>query len=215
MKKDLFLGKIKREYISYMWISIILVAFIGISVGSLLLYGALQHEQGSFDRYGLLILSILACLFGVSSSALAIFTIRKYPQFPKLRRLCFNSDRYFVGNDSKEYDVLLRSEIPFHLAARAAERNKGLEGIEYPKRYKVCKVLLVIAIIFVFAALVACVLLLENITLLPPNFQSEGLVFAAFAVMEVIAVSASFALAFCMKNMRKAAIDEYKKTMKK
>lgn len=215
MKKDLFLGKIKREYVSYMWISIMLVAWIGIGVGSLLLYAALQHEHGSFDRNGLFVFSILAYLFGVLSSALIVFAIRKYPEYPKLRKFFLNSDRYFVGSDSKEYNVLLRSEIPFRMAARAAERNKGLEGVQYPKSYRICKVLLAIMIVFVFADLVACVLLLENIALLPPNLQSEGLVFAVFAVMEVIAVSASFAFALRMKNIRKVTIDEYRKTMKK
>jgi len=126
-----------------------------------------------------------------------------------------NSDRYFVGSDSKEYDVLLRSEIPFHMVARAAERNKGLESIRYPKRYKVYIAFSITGVVMIFLNLVGCILLMENITLLPQNLQSEGLVFAVFAVIEIVVMVLTFVFAFRVKNIRKAVIDEYRKSIKR
>ena len=67
MKKGLLKGNIKHEYVSYIWVTIFLGLFICVGVGSLLLYGAFQHESGSIDRNALLIFSIPFYLLGILS----------------------------------------------------------------------------------------------------------------------------------------------------
>ena len=78
MKKDIFNGKVKREYISYIWFTIILVIGIFVGVGSLLLYSAFQHESGTVDRNGLMFLGILLCLIGALYFLITIIYIRNY-----------------------------------------------------------------------------------------------------------------------------------------
>ena len=57
--------------------------------------------------------------------------------------------------------------------------------------------------------------LMENISLLPQNLQNEGIIFTAFIVLEMIDLVFSFLFAFQVKNIRKATIDEYRKSQMK
>ncbi len=211
MKKGIFNGNIKHAYISSIWVSIILVAFIGAGVGTLLLYAALQKEPGSADRCGILIFSVFAYLYGVLFPALAVFAIRKYPKYPRLRKMCFNSDYYFVGNDTKEFHGHGRGRAAFYTAAQLAEQNTGLENIKYPKKYKVYIVLTIIGIVLMFAYLAFTYIALENMDMLPKAFQREEVIFAALIILEVFNMILSFVFAFRVKNIRKATIDEYRK----
>lgn len=215
MKKDIFKGKIKPEYISYIWFTIIFVALISFSVASLVLYSAIQHEIGSFDRNGLLIFSVFIYLIGVLYSILTIVSIRKYPKYPKLRRFCLNSDEYFIGSNSKEFHARWRGKYAFNMVTQAAEKNKGLENIKYPKKYKVYLILCILGIIFMFVNIIGCFLLIENITILPKKLQSEGIIVVVFIAAEIIDMILSFVFAFRVKNIRKAVIDEYRKNTRK
>ena len=209
--KRLFKGNIKHEYISYIWVSIILVAFIGISVGTLLIYSALKHDPGSVDRISLLVFSVLAYLFGILYSSLIIFSIRKYPKYPKLRRMCLNSDCYFVGSDSKEFRVHHRGRLTFDMVTTVAKQNEGLENIKYPTKYKVYIVLSVIGIALMFVNIIGAYLLMENIILLPENLQSESTIFAVFVVFEILDIVVTFLFAFRVKNIHKDVIEEYRR----
>lgn len=215
MKNGLFKGNIKHEYISYIWITILLVTFIFVSAGSLLLYSAFQHESGSIDRNGLLIFSIPFYLFGILSFFLTIFVIRKYPKYPKLRRLCLNSDYYFVGSDSKDFHGHWRGKSSFAAVTHIGDQNKGLEGIKYPQKYRVYIALTVMGIVLIFAYIAITVAILENIEVIPEAIRSEGFVFAIFIVVEILNLILSFVFAFCVKNIRKATIDEFRKSQKK
>lgn len=211
MKKGIFKGNIKHEYVSYIWVSIILVAFIGVSVGTLLLYAALKHAPCSEDRIGLLIFSVLAYLYGILSSSLIIFVIRKYPKYPKLRKLCLDSDIYFVGSDSKEFRGHWRGRAIFDKVTQLAKQNEGLEDIKYPKKYRVYIVLTVIGIVLMFAYLAFAYIALKNMDMLPKAFQREVAVFAVLIIMEVFNMILSFVFAFRVKNIRKDVIEEYKR----
>ncbi len=215
MKKGLFKGNIKHEYVSYIWITIFIVLFISVGVGSLLLYSAFQHKFGSIDRNGLLLFSIPCYLFGILYFFLTIFVIRKYPKYPKLRRLCLNSDYYFVGNGSKEFHGHWRGKSSFGSVTHIGDQNKGLEDIKYPKKYKVYIALTVMGIVLIFAYIAITAVILENIEVLPEAIRSEGFVFAIFLAVEILNLILSFLFAFRVKNIRKATIDEFRKSQMK
>ena len=214
MKKDLFNSKIKREYLAYIWFTIIFFAFIFIVAGSCLLYSALQHESGSVNRIVFLIFSVLFYLWGIFSFSLTIFVIRKYPKYPKLRRFCLNSDCYFVDCDSKEFHGHKRGKQTFSLITFYVEQNKDLENIKYPKKYKVYIGLTVISIVFLFINLFGMYFLMKRIPLLPTVLQNEGVIFAVFAIVEILDMVLSFMFAFRVKKIRKETIDTYKKKKK-
>ena len=215
MKKDIFNGKVKREYISYIWFTIILVIGIFVGGGSLLLYSAFQHESGTVDRNGLIFLGILHCLIGALYFLITIIYIRNYPKYPKLGKFCFNSDVYFVGSDSKEYRGHWRGRPVFNMITHVVEQNKDLENIKYPTKYKICFALCILGIVMLFVNIFGCFVLMENVSLLPQNLQNEGIIFTAFIVLEMIDLVFSFLFAFQVKNIRKATIDEYRKSQMK
>ena len=215
MKKGLFKGNIKHEYVSYIWTTILLVVFIFVSVGSLLLYSAFQHEYGSIDRSGFLAFSIVFYLFGVLYPLLIIFVIRKYPKYQKLRRLCLNSDYYFVGSDSKDFHGHWRGRSAFGAVTHIGDQNKGIENIKYPQKYRVYIALTVMGIVLMFAYIAITAVILGNIEVLPEAIRSEGFVFAICLVVEILNLILSFLFAFRVKNIRKATIDEYRKSQMK
>ena len=215
MKKGLFKGNIKHEYVSYIWITIFLDLFIFVGAGSLLLYSAFQHESGSIDRNGLLIFCIPCYLFGILYFFLTIFVIRKYPKYPKLRRLCLNSDYYFVGSDSKDFHGHWRGRSSFGAVTHIGDQNKGLEGIKYPPKYRVYIVLTVMGNVLMFAYIAITAVILENITVLPETIRSEVVVFAILIAVEIVNLILTFVFAFRVKNIRKATIDEYRKSQMK
>lgn len=214
MKKGFFKENIKREYISYVWFSIILVAVIGISVGSLMVYVAL-HQERPVDQYVALIIGTFCYLYGVVFPALTIFAIRKYPKCPKLRRLCLNSDYYFVGNDSKKFHGHWRGRYSWGAVTHIGDQNKGLEDIKYPKKYRVYIVLTIMGIVLMFAYIAIATIVLENIELLPEVIRNEGFVFAILLVVEILNLILSFMFAFCVKKIRKDTIDEFRKSQMK
>ena len=66
-----------------------------------------------------------------------------------------------------------------------------------------------------FVNIFGCFVLMENISLLPQNLQNEGIIFTAFIVLEMIDLVFSFLFAFQVKNIRKATIEEYRKSQMK
>ena len=211
MKKGLFKGNIKHEYISYVWTSIFVAVFISVGVGSLSLYGAFQHEFGSVDRNGLLVFSIIFYLLGILYFCLTIFVIRKYPKYPKLRRLLLNSDCYFVDSDSKDFHGHSRGRSSFNAVTCIGDQNKGLENIKYPIKYKIYIILTIIGLILMFAYIAIVAVILENINMLPEVIRNEGVIFAIFVVVELLNLILSFVFAFRVRNIRKATIDAFRK----
>ena len=149
-------------------------------------------------------------MVGILFFALDIFVIRKYPKYPKLRSKLFNSDCYFVGNDSKDYRGIWYGKAAFGRVNQLAEQNADLQDLKYPKRYKIFIVLFVVAMLCLFANIFITGFVLKNISMLPLAFQNEGLVFAAFVVLEILVLVALSVLAFKVKKIRKVTIEEYR-----
>ena len=144
-----------------------------------------------------------------------IFVIRKYPKYPKLRRLWLNSDCYFVGSDSKDFHGHWRGRSSFGAVTHIGDQNKGLEGIKYPKKYRVFIALTVMGSVLAFAYIAIIAVISENITVLPEAIRSEGFVCALFIAVEIVNLILTFVFAFRVKNIRKATIDEFRKSQMK
>lgn len=209
MKKDIFNGNIKREYIGYVWFSIILGTVIFIGTGALLLVTVFQREPGSADWNALLSIGIFFCLIGVVFFFGELFVIRRYPKSQKYIKWFFNSDCYFVENDSKNYYGTWKGKRSFELITAAAELNKGLEGIKYPKNCKVYTALTVIGIALMPVYLGIAYAAIENLDVLPKAMQNEGLIFAALIIAEVLDVVLSFVFAFRVRKIKKETVREY------
>ena len=88
MKKDLFNGNIKREYIGYVEGSLILMFFICIvcSIGFFLV--ALFYEKIDYSgRIVLFVTSGISFLCAVLYPAISIYAIRNYSKHPKLAKI--------------------------------------------------------------------------------------------------------------------------------
>ena len=66
-----------------------------------------------------------------------------------------------------------------------------------------------------FAYLAVALIILDNIDVLPKAIQNESIIFAILVVIEAIDLILSFVFAFRVKNIRKAAIDEFRKIQMK
>lgn len=209
MKKDLFNGKIKREYIGYIWFSIILGTVIFIGTGALLLVTVLQREPGSADWNALLSISIFFCLIGVVFFFGELFVIRRYPKSQKFIKCFFNSDRYFVDNDSKNYYGTWKGKRAFELITSATEQNKGLKDIKYSKKCQVYLTLAIIGVALMFVYMGVAYVAIENLDKLPVALQTEGLLFAALIIAEVLDVVLSFVFAFRVRKIKKETVREY------
>ena len=73
----------------------------------------------------------------------------------------------------------------------------------------------VMGIVLIFAYIAITAVILENIEVLPGTIRSEGFVFAIFIVVEILNLILSFLFAFRVKNIRKATIDEFRKSQMK
>ena len=105
LKKDIFNGKIKKEYFSYILGCMIFFMLLFVVGGALCIYAFIS--EGSFHVSGW---RLLLATFGVVAFVLGggyvfpqLFLIRNFPKYPKLRRIFFNSDIYFIDSTSNEY----------------------------------------------------------------------------------------------------------------
>ena len=221
LKKDFFNGNIKHQYVSYIWTTIIIVALVFFGCGGLFLYFSLFGNTDRATSLLFLVFGVVSCLFGVWNSFGTFFFIRQYPKHKKMTKLFLNSDCYFVDSASNEYlenSRTLRGRMnkaAFDMVTHTAEQNKGLEGIKYPKTYGTFIALTIVGIFFLFFNLLSVCLALENLSVLPPIFQSEGVIFAMFIFLEVADMILSFVFAFRVKKIREITIAEYREEQRK
>ena len=201
MKKDIFNGNIEREFVSYIWISIIVVAVIFFGFGGFICYAFIN--MASEPIIGGVIIGAIFCLLGIVFTFGTVFVIRKYPQYPKLRRFFINSDAYFVDSASKEFHGHWRGRAAFESVLTIAEQNQGLEDIKYPKKLKIYFALSMIGIALMFAFIFITWIVTENIELLPKTLQNEYVILASFVVAEITDIVLSFVFAFKVKRIRK------------
>ena len=169
MKKDIFHGKIKKEYFSYILVYMIFFVLLFVGVGALCVYASICGMTTNSYGERLLIAS-----FGVIAFVLAgvyvfleLLVIHNYPKYQKIRRILFNSDIYFTDSTSSEYLGRSRTlrgrrnKTAFDMVTTLAEAEKRM-GNRKPVRYTVYSALTFIMAVLGLADLIAIPLLYEN-----------------------------------------------------
>ena len=139
MKKDIFRGKIKKEFVSYIFGCMIFTALFFAGIGVLCLctsvWGMAPNSCGE---------RLLVASFGVIFIALAVvylllelLVIRKFPKHERIRRSLFNSDIYFTDSTSKEYLGREGSmnKIAFDMIVESAEQRVSQEMLREISQY--------------------------------------------------------------------------------
>lgn len=127
MKSDIFNGKIKKEYFSYILISTIFITLLCVACGGIFIYAAFTSASSIlFYVLGAFVVAIGPLYFFLS-----LFVIRSYPKYEKLRSFLLNSDIYFVDSTSNEYREsrirswsARRARAAFTLVTISAEADK-------------------------------------------------------------------------------------------
>ena len=208
MKEDIFKGKIKKEYYSYILVYIIFFLLLFVVGVALCIYAFVL--EGSFNVSGE---RALLVVFGVGLLALGggyvfpqLFVISNFPKYPKLRRILFNSDIYFTDSTSNEYlggsRTLQgrRNKAAFEIVTAVAEAEKRM-GNKKPVRYTVyCAFMLLFAVIGL-AYLLATPLLFENGTIFP-NMSDDAFLLCWISGTIVCIAFAIFFLSRALKVAR-------------
>ena len=183
-KKDIFNGKVKKEYFSYILGYMIFFMLLFVVGGALCIYAFVL--EGSFNVSGE---RLLIATFGVVFFALGggyvfpqLFLVRNFPKYPKLRRVWFNSDIYFTDSTSNAYFGGSRTpggrgnKAAFEIVTAVAEAEKGM-GNKKPVRYSVYCVLVFLFGVIGLVYLFAMPLLFENgiVFPTPPKSAERGM----------------------------------------
>ncbi len=165
MKKDIFKGKIKREYFSYILGYMIFFVLLFVGVGALCVYASVWVMTGNTlgERLLIVALGVIAFVLAVVYVFLELFVIYNFPKHKKLRRILFNSDCYFIESDSKEYygKQTRRDVAAFELVTSVAEVEKRI-GKSKPVQYKIYSVLVIFMSVLGFAVLIVAPLLFKK-----------------------------------------------------
>lgn len=193
MKKDIFNGKIKKEYYSYILGYMIFFALLFVVGGALCVYAFVS--EGSFNVSGE---RALLVVFGGGSFVLGggyvfpqLFVIRNFPKYPKLRRIMLNSDIYFTDSTSNEYYGRTgtlrgrRNKAAFDLVTTVAGLEAGM-GDKKPIRYTVYSALVLIMAVLGLIDLFAMPLLFENGTIFPN--MSDGIFVLLYISVAVVCI---------------------------
>ena len=169
MKKDIFHGKIKQEYFSYILGYMIFFVLLFIAIGALCIYASICGMTTNSSGERLLIASFGGIAFVLAGVYvfLEFLVIHNFPNYQKIRRILFNSDIYFTDSTSNEYfggSRTLRgrrNKAAFEVVTTFAEAEKGM-GKKKPVRYTVYSALTFIVAVLGLADLIAIPLLYEN-----------------------------------------------------
>ena len=217
MKKDIFNGKIKKEYFSYILFYIIFIALLMFVVGGMALGVGLWANAGPVKGIIFMrILGVAIIALGIAYIVGCMLVIRKYPKYEKLRRILYNSDCYFTDSESKEYYGRVcgirgrRYKAAFDLVTSIAELEKGM-GDEKPVRYIVYSALTLIMAVLGLVILIAMPLLYENGTAFSNMPQNIFLFFYISVVFLCIALAILF-LSRALKVAIMAPLENHKWT---
>ena len=206
MKKDIFNGKIKKEYFSYILFYIIFIALLMFVVGGMALGVGLWANAGPVKGIIFMrILGVTIIALGIAYIVGCMLVIRKYPKYEKLRRILYNSDCYFTDSESKEYYGRVRGirgrryKAAFDLVTSIAEVEKGM-GDEKPVRYTVYSALTLIMAVLGLVSLIAMPFLYENSTVFSNVSQS----FFLFCYISVGFVCIALAILFLIRALKVA-----------
>ncbi|MBR5314958.1 MAG: hypothetical protein IKU45_06065, partial [Clostridia bacterium] len=159
-------------------------------------------SEGSFNVSGERVLFVV---FGVAFLALGggyvfpqLFVIRKFPKYPKLRRIMLNSDIYFTDSTSNEYlgeSRTLRgrrNKAAFEIVTAVAEAEKRM-GNKKPVRYTVYMVFSILFSVIGLAWLFGALLLFDKGAIFPN--MSDEVFFICWLVGAIVCIAlASFFL---------------------
>lgn len=204
MKKDIFNGKIKKEYYSYILVYMIFFALLFVVGGALCVYAFVS--EGSFNVSGeRALLVVFGGVFFVLGGGYVfpqLFVIRNFPKYPKLRRIMLNSDIYFTDSTSNEYYGRTgtlrgrRNKAAFDLVTTVADLEAGL-GDKKPIRYTVYSALVLIMSVLGLAWLFAVPLLFENGTIFPNMSDGTFAILLIAGAFVCVAIAIFFLVCAC------------------
>lgn len=209
MKKDIFHGKIKQEYFSYILGYMIFFVLLFIAIGALCIYASIWGMTTNSSGERLLIASFGVIAFVLASVYvfLEFLVIHNFPKYQKIRRILFNSDIYFTDSTSSEYlggSRTLRgrgNKAAFEIVTAIAEAEKEM-GDKKPVRYTIYSALALLFSVIGITVLIALPLLFGSGTIFPN--MSDG--FFAVLLISVAFVCVSLAIIFFIRAYRIALI---------
>lgn len=202
MRKDIFNGKIKKEYFSYILIYMIFFVLLFIGVGALCMYASILGMRTNTSGERLLVVSLggLSFMLAFVYLFLELLVVRRFPRYSKLRRILFNSDIYFTDSTSNEYFGGSRTvhgrinKITFDTITTFAELEKGM-GNRKPIQYTVYSVLMLFMGVLGLVILFVMPILFENGTIFP-NMSDD--IFFFFCILGAV-VCVVFAIFFLIR----------------
>jgi hypothetical protein len=187
LKKDIFHGKIKQKYFSYILGYMIFFVLLFIAIGALCIYASIWGMTTNSSGERLLIASfgviafVLACVYVF----LEFLVIHNFPKYQKIRRILFNSDIYFTDSTSSEYlggsRTLCgrRNKAAFEIVTGIAEAGKEM-GDKKPIRYTIYSALTLLVSVIGITVLIALPLLFDSGTIFPN--MSDGFFCCSFNI---------------------------------
>ena len=175
MKKDIFHGKIKQEYFSYILVYMIFFVLLFVGIGVLCICVAVWDMTSNTwdERFLIASFGVIAFVLAGVYVFLEMLVIRGFPKYAKIRRILFNSDIYFTESTSDEYLGGRRRKYrsAFDAVTAFAEVEKGM-GKKKPVLYKVYLALSIIMSVVGLVSLIAMPFLYENGTVFSNVSQS-------------------------------------------
>lgn len=175
MKKDIFNGKIKQEYFSYILVYMIFFVLLFAGIGVLAIYAAVwgMSVNSSGERMIMGAIGVVVFMLAPIYLVLELLVIRRYPKYEKLRRALFNSDCYFTESNSTEYrgGNRRRAKAAFALVTSFAAVEKAM-GKKRPIQYTIYLLLSIFMSLLGLVLLIGMPLLFENGSL--PPWLSES-----------------------------------------
>ena len=208
MKKDIFNGKIKKEYFSYILAYMIFFIVLFMGIGALCIYASIWGMTTKTSGERLLITSfgVIAFLLVGVYAFLEMLVIRRFPKYKKIRRVLFNSDIYFTDSTSDEYFggsrtiCEQRNNAAFDLVTAFAELEKGM-GKKKPIRYTVYGAMSIVMSVIGLVALIVMPFLFDK-GIIFPNMSDEIFVFL-FILLDLVCIALAI---FFLFNALKAGI---------
>ena len=197
MKKDIFNGKIKKEYFSYILAYMIFFVLLFVGVGALCVYASIWGMTTNTSGERLLIASFGAIAFLLAGIYvfLELLVIRNFPKHEKIRRSLFNSDIYFTDSTSTEYfggSRTLRgrrNKAAFEMVTAFAEAEK-IMGNKKPVRYTVYCALSLFMSLLGLSFLFAMIPLFENGTIFPN--MSDDVFLLCYISVALVCIALAF-----------------------
>lgn len=205
-KKDIFNGKIKKEYFSYILGYMIFFALLFVIGGALCIYAFVWGTSG--ERVLITMFGVVGLLLGGGYVFPQLFVIRNFPKYPKLRRIMFNSDIYFTDSTSNEYRGGGRTiqgrmnKAAFGVVTAFAKVEKGM-GNKKPIRYTIYLALVLFISVLGLVALFVMPLLFEN-GIIFSNMSDDTFLFCYLFVACICAAFGIFFLNCAFKEGKKA-----------